>query len=124
MSKERTRMIHVYFFSIFCSKKGNHARNQHAEQDNTELLDLDNAGRKAGGAGLPTCKSFTLIDILIHALARYNPTVRYDVFVHKCSHSLFKSVGCLQNSAWTRVGSLVARPMLGVTPAKFYLKLL
>ena len=107
MSKERTRMIiHVYFFlNLLFEKKGIKARNQPAEQDNTKLLDLDNAGRKAGGAGLPTCKSFTLIDILIHSLARHNPTVRYDVFVHKCSRSLFKSVGCLQNSAWTRVGS-------------------
>ena len=93
------------FSQSFVRKKGNQARNQHAEQDNTELLDLDNAGRKAGGAGLPTCTSFTLIDILIHSLARHNPTVRYDVFVHKCYRSLFKSVGCLQNSAWTRVGS-------------------
>ena len=53
-------------FSTIClfENKGNQACNQHA-QDNTELLDLDNAGRKAGGAGLPTCESFTLIDILV-----------------------------------------------------------
>ena len=68
-------MMPVYFFlRTFVRSTGNHARNQHAEQDNTELLDLDNAGRKAGGAGLLTCKAFTLIDILVQSAS---PTQSY-----------------------------------------------